>query len=108
MAKVYHLDRKKPNRKIRVRHILLVVLALYIGYTLVYQHIAIRQARSDEAVVREQIRKLEEENERIRAQIEMMQSDQYIEKLAREKLGLIKPGEVMFVDVNRNGGNSGN
>lgn len=108
MAKVYQLDRKKPNKKIRVRHIFLIALALYIGYTLVYQHMAIRQARSDEAVVREQIRKLQEENERINAQIEMMQSDQYIEKLAREKLGLVKPGEVMFVDVNHDRGNSGN
>lgn len=108
MAKVYDLDKKRPRKKIRVRHILVVLLVAYVGYTLFAQHMEIKQARADETRIKSQIEQLQKENERIKAELELMQSDQYIEKLAREKLGLIKPGEVMFIDVNYKDGNTGN
>ena len=37
-----------------------------------------------------------------------MRSDEYIERIARERLGLIKFGEVMFVDVNHGDQDTGN
>jgi cell division protein FtsB len=41
------------------------------------------------------------QNETLKKQKDTMNSDEYIEKTAREKLGMVKPGERVFVDVNR-------
>ena len=48
--------------------------------------------------------KIQEEsklNEDLKKQKEMLNSDEYIEKVAREKLGMVKPGEKIFVDINK-------
>ena len=48
--------------------------------------------------------KIEEEmklNEELKKQKEMLGSDEYVEKIAREKLGMVKPGERIFVDINK-------
>ena len=38
-------------------------------------------------------------NKELNKQKEMINSDEYIEKVAREKLGMVKKGERVFVDV---------
>lgn len=48
--------------------------------------------------------KIEEEtklNKELKKQKEMLGSDEYVEKIAREKLGMVKPGERIFVDINK-------
>jgi len=42
---------------------------------------------------------LTEENLRFQARTQEMQSDEMLEKLAREELGMIKPGEKVLVKV---------
>ncbi len=43
------------------------------------------------------IKKLEEENQRLWAEIDRLRNDkEYIEELARKKLGLLKENEVIF------------
>ncbi len=44
---------------------------------------------------------IEEQRERyieLLQEREYMKSDQYIEELAREKFGLVKPGEIIFIN----------
>jgi cell division protein FtsL len=40
-------------------------------------------------------------NEELKKYRENLDSDEYIEKIAREKLGMIKPGERIFFDIDR-------
>lgn len=40
-----------------------------------------------------QLEELKEKNEKLEANLKKAKSDEYIEKLARERLGMIKPGE---------------
>ncbi len=44
-------------------------------------------------------RDLEEQNAQLRAEIQALHTPEYVEKLAREQLGLVKPGEVAFLIV---------
>jgi cell division protein FtsB len=39
-----------------------------------------------------------EKNQKLKDEVKMSKSDFYIEKLARERLGLIKPGETPVID----------
>lgn len=46
---------------------------------------------------RDQLATLESENQALAADVEALQTDAEIEKLAREKLGYVKPGETAYV-----------
>lgn len=49
--------------------------------------------------IKEEIETAEAENEELREQLENTNDPEYIEEVAREKLGLIKPGEMLLVPV---------
>ncbi|MGI6668326.1 MAG: septum formation initiator family protein [Acetivibrionales bacterium] len=40
-------------------------------------------------------------NEELKREQEMIQSDEYKEKVAREKLGMVKKNERVFVDIGK-------
>lgn len=42
-----------------------------------------------------------EKNQILKDEVKMSKSDSYIEKLARERLGLIKPGETPVIDSSK-------
>ncbi len=48
----------------------------------------------------EKINLANEENEELNYQTEYKNSDEYIEKLARDKLGMVKNNEIIFYDNN--------
>lgn len=43
------------------------------------------------------LEKINEENEKLKAQVNTIQSDEYMEKQLRDKLGLAKEGEIVIV-----------
>jgi cell division protein FtsB len=59
----------------------------------------LRRARRELAARTEKIRALEAERDRLAAEIRRLESDpRAVEKPAREKLGLVAPGEKVVVD----------
>lgn len=74
------------------------VFALYIGIVLIKQQ-SVMYAQHKEM---EQLQaKIEQENElskKLLKQKEEVSSDEYIEKIARKKLGMVKNGERVFVE----------
>jgi len=55
------------------------------------------QSKIDE--MEEKIEKAEAENAELREQLNNTNDPEYIEEVAREKLGLVKPGEMLLVPV---------
>ncbi|MGI6703916.1 MAG: FtsB family cell division protein [Clostridia bacterium] len=108
MGQVYEMKPKKTKKPIRSKSIVMILLAVYLAYSLTAQYITIRNARAQEARIQAQIEEIKKENEKLKDEIERMRSDEYIERIARERLGLIKFGEVMFVDVNHGDQDTGN
>lgn len=90
----------KKRRKFLVS-ILVVALSLCFAYTLIGQQkvLSERQKQLDGIMA-----KIEAENstrEDLLEQKDILNSDEYIEKVAREQLGYVKRGERVFVDINR-------
>jgi cell division protein FtsB len=80
------------------------VVLLILGFTVFGERgllNLIRYKRESRELVVEAER-LREENERLKAEVERLKSDlSYVERLAREELGMVKPGEIViqFTDV---------
>lgn len=73
----------------------LVVGAAFLTQVVPYRQILDSQRQVSSA--RAQLAALEEDNEVLAADIAALQTDEEVEKLAREKLGYVRPGETAYV-----------
>ncbi len=89
------------KRKAGLEIFILIGLFLYFTY-IIFDQQAILDKRIAEMKDIEQ--KIEEEkvlHEELLREKENINSDEYIERIAREKFGLVKSGEKVFVDINK-------
>jgi cell division protein FtsL len=76
------------------------LLILLIGVAFLTQVVPYRQileSRQRVASARAELAALQAENQQLQADVAALQTDAEIEKLAREKLGYVRPGEVAYV-----------
>ena len=74
---------------------------LYILTALVKQEITIRRYKAQISELNVKIESEKKDIENIKKDIEQAESIENIEKIARERLKMVKPGEIMYVDINR-------
>lgn len=77
--------------------VLLGALALTVSGILPFRQLITQQAQVDRTEV--QLAAIQEQNRALSEDIEMLDSDAEIERLAREQFGLVRPGEVAYVVV---------
>lgn len=93
---------QKPSRKkSKTAKIFWAVVFLYVGYIFVQQQVRLHDLRVEEKQVAAEIKQAQSENEDLAHTKDIMESDEYIEKIARQKLGFVKPDEQVFVDTSR-------
>lgn len=85
------------KKRFKFKYIFYVMLLCYVGYTLVSQQMTINRMRDDILKYDQQNKKIEDANQYLKDQIEFAKTDEYKEKMAREKIGLIKPGETVYI-----------
>lgn len=101
MRNVSENGNKKRNKKIRVFHIIVFAFVLYFVYTLYDQQIQMNKYDSQIEMYTSDIKSKTELKEYYSGQKVNINSDEYIEKIARESLGYVKPYEKIFIDANR-------
>lgn len=82
---------------IMIALLFVVIGAAFLTQVVPYRQILESQQQVDDA--RSRLAALEVQNGRLEADITALGTDSEVEKLAREKLGYIKPGETAFVVV---------
>lgn len=83
------------------RKVLIIVFVIYVSVTLINQQLTIMRMEDRKAELNEQIQEAKAETEKLNKQLEEASSDAYVEQIAREKLGLIKDGDIIYVDVGK-------
>lgn len=89
------------KRKFGIIHIALLLFGVYFVYTLVQQQIQINKYNSQIEMYSADIKTKKELTEYYNSQKGNTKTDEYIENVARENLGYVKPYEKIFVDVNK-------
>ena len=89
------------KRKFGIIHIAILVFGVYFVYTLVQQQIQINKYNSQIEMYSADIKTKKELTEYYNSQKGNTKTDEYIENVARENLGYVKPYEKIFVDVNK-------
>lgn len=88
-------------KKIKVRNILLLAVISYIIFIFVSQTITMHKIKQDITERQMELQKVKDQNQKLQDEIKLSKSDQYIEKLAREKLHLIKEGETPVINTSK-------
>lgn len=75
------------------------LIVVYFLATFAVQFVRDRQLGDQESGVQAEIEEMQQRHDRLTALEEYLNSDEYIETVAREQLGLVKEGEVAFVGI---------
>lgn len=75
------------------------LLVIYVGSAYAVGFLKIHGLHRQIAEAEKTLAQIEAENERLRQELEYMNSDEYIEAIARQQLGLVYPGETAVVLV---------
>ena len=78
--------------------LIFLVVALYFGFTFFTQYQTLGQQNREIASLQAQLTHIQNSNESLRRQIENTQTQDYIASVARDKLGWVKPGEILFIE----------
>lgn len=79
---------------------IVISLMAYSTFTIVKQEIAIRKYEKEKQSYMEQIALAKEKNEQYKKYSEYVNTDEYIEKIAREKLRMLLPEEKIYIEYN--------
>ncbi len=88
---------ERPRVRLTGRAALLVIVVTMLG---LFSIVPIRQylaQRAEIAHLEQRAAQLERSNQALRSDIRRLHDPEYLERLARACLGMVKPGEVAFV-----------
>jgi len=75
------------------------LIAVYFLFTFAGNAIKGRQLSLQEEALNSEIRAQQERYQELQALEQYLKSDEYIEQVAREQLGLVKPGETAIIAI---------
>lgn len=92
------IKKKKTNL---LKRILYLAVFIYVGYILFQQHVCFNAYKAQEISYLREIDENEKIQQQYQKQRELYQTDAYIEEMARAKLGMVYPGEKIFIDASK-------
>ena len=93
-------SKRKKKQKNRILRLFMLVFIVYAGYIFTMQQIDIIKFHKIEAEAKVRNQSLAYENTRLAEQLKATATEAFMEKMAREKLGLVKPGEIVYINQN--------
>lgn len=83
------------KKKIILKKLVIIGFAIIFAYSCARQFITMNRIKEEISNKQAQLEEIKQKNERLQDEVDKINSDSqdYLEKLARERLGMIKPGE---------------
>lgn len=95
--------RKKKNKKkgFRIHHLFILMMIIYTTITFFNQQNMQKELTLQKNKLEEEIAELDNEITNLDAQIKESGTLSFVEKVAREEYGLVKPREIIYIDKNK-------
>mgnify|MGYP000991480825 CR=1 FL=1 len=91
----------KKKKGFRLKHLLIFLFIFWLSKSLISQKVVIKDAKKEIIENKEEIAKIQREIEELNKEIEEKDSLDFVEKVAREELKMVKPREIMYIDKNK-------
>ena len=92
---------KKMNFKKLLKKLLILVFAIYVIYTFFMQQQTLNAYKAEEDIYSEKIKEAKKEQDKLIQTKNNIDSDEYIEQIAREKLDMYLPNERVYIDIGK-------
>ena len=89
----------KFKRSSLMTKIIIVLPAIAAAATLVSLQAQLREKQATAAELEQQVAAAAQENRRMEAAIDSVDTDEGVKAIAREKLGMVESGEIIFYDI---------
>jgi len=99
---------KKRTIKLRFKLILLACFLTYTGFVIYTQQSNIGKLVAEQATLTQQYEQVQTDMNRLQHKSDYMDTKQYVEDTAHDKLGLAYKGELIFETGQDDGDNNGN
>lgn len=96
------MEKGKKTSKSRLLKIAVCLFMVYIVYSIVVQQLEIRERKLLLESIQQQCQVQSEENKEVERLLAMSANKDYIERIAREKLGYAYPDERVYIDSSKN------
>ncbi|MCT4688069.1 septum formation initiator family protein [Vallitalea sp.] len=90
--------KRKKTKAILFSTLVLILLTVVVSIRVSTLYVKNLQLEKDEMKLEQEIKEEEQKYIDLLKQKEYIKSDEYIEQLGREKFGLVKPDEIIFVN----------
>ncbi|MBE5821191.1 MAG: septum formation initiator family protein [Clostridiales bacterium] len=94
-------NNKAKNNNKKLSKWLLIIAVVYVAYIFISQQVTLGKYSTEAAYYKQMKQNEQERNTTLLEQKENVNSDKFIEKMAREELGLVMPNETIYVDSTR-------
>lgn len=78
-----------------------LLLVFFFGIFFIREQAMLNQLDKVKKYNTEQLNMVKQQSNALQNQVEITKRSDFIENLAREKLGLVKPGDIIFIDRNK-------
>lgn len=92
------MKKKKRKRRLKISHIVLLFLMIYIAVIMLNQRKLMKNLESKKIKIQEEIHIIQKDINHLNRELEESDSLEFIEKTAREELGMVKPREIIYID----------
>lgn len=89
--------RRRRKKRLNVLQFLGLILALWLLFCFGKGMVTNYRLKLEIADIKMEIDAIRMRNAELEREIEKYNSPEYVEKIAREELGLVKPGETLFI-----------
>ncbi len=100
MKKQKQKHKREANPRTKIICLGLAIFALVIASGIFWQYQSYRALTAEYELLEQQIAQEKSKLHDFQSQKEYYHSDAYIEKIAREKLGLVKSNEIVYINRN--------
>jgi cell division protein FtsL len=80
---------------------IILLLILYIVFLFSDKYAQTLQLKEDIKILESEIEELKLKNNNLSEEVESLKSDKFVEKIAREELGLTKPDEILIKGIEK-------
>ena len=92
---------KNKNISGLLKKILVLIFIIYFLYTIIAQQKTLNSYAQEKEKYNDNIETAQEEQNELNEMKENINSDEYIEQIAREKLGMYYPNERVYIDIEK-------
>lgn len=91
------------KKRLTLKNLIIILLFAVFIFSYIRQEITMNRIRKDIDTSQQQLEELKEKNDKLQVELKKAETDkEYLEKLARERLGMVKEGEKVVNSQKQN------